>query len=102
MDATTGLLHLVENENLVPDETSRKKSGRQKRAEVVEELRSGRSPLDILESMTEWSPPVFWAVVDYLHAHRRMHEALEVKPFLVSFVWNKEMCASLCSIFFGI
>ncbi|KAG0580990.1 hypothetical protein KC19_4G216100 [Ceratodon purpureus] len=80
----TVLLHRVENENVVPDEIPRKKSGRQKRAEVVEELQSGRSPLEVLESMTKWSPPVFWAVVDYLHAHRRMHEALEM------FKWWKQ------------
>ena len=93
MDATTALLHLEENENHVPNSTPRKKPGKQMRAEVVEELRSGRSPLDILESMTEWSPPVFWAVVEYLRAHQRMHEALEV-IILVSLLWHIEMCAS--------
>jgi hypothetical protein len=99
VDAIVVLLDLEEDENLVPNNAPRKKSGKQKRAEVVAELRSGRSPLDILESMTEWSPPVFWGVVDYLHAHRRVHEALEVNH---SRMWNKEMRASVCSIFFEI
>lgn len=78
------VLHLEEDENYVPNKKLRKKSGKQKRTEVVEELRSGRSPFDILKSMNEWSPPVFWAVVEYLHSHRRMHEALEV------FEWWKQ------------
>lgn len=82
-------LYLEENENPVPNDKPRKKSGKQKRAEVVDELRSGRSPFDILQSMTEWSPPVFWAVVDYLHAHRRMHEALEVNLFI-----SRDVCIS--------
>ncbi|KAG0632113.1 hypothetical protein M758_1G304700 [Ceratodon purpureus] len=46
--------------------------------EMVEELRLGRSPIEILESMIDWSPPAFWAVVDYLHANGRMAGALEV------------------------
>jgi hypothetical protein len=70
-------LQSVENANPVQRGTeSCKQSGM--RSDVVGELRLGRSPVEILESMTNWSPPAFWAVVDYLHAHGRMAEALEV------------------------
>ena len=72
-------LQSVENANPVQRETeSCKQSGKEMRSDVVGELRLGRSPVEILESMTDWSPPAFWAVVDYLHAHGRMAEALEV------------------------
>ena len=46
----------------------------------MKDLQSGRSPFDILESMTEWSPPEFWAVVDYLRAHGLIAETLQVFP----------------------
>ncbi|XP_024374179.1 pentatricopeptide repeat-containing protein At3g42630 isoform X2 [Physcomitrium patens] len=71
------VLHPVENKVSVQTQSPRKKSGKETRFQVVEELRSGRTPFDVLESMTEWSPPVLWAVVDYLRAHARMQEALE-------------------------
>lgn len=94
MDAGTAL-QLEEIENPMPNENPRKKSGKQKRTEVVDELRSGRSPFDILQSMTEWSPPIFWAVVDYLHAHRRMHEALEVDLFRTARAESRDVCLSV-------
>jgi hypothetical protein len=60
--------------------TSSPISGKAKRSLVVKDLQSGRSPFDILESMTEWSPPEFWAVVDYLRAHGLIAETLQVFP----------------------
>lgn len=53
-------------------------SGKEKRACVVKQLQMGQSPREILEGKTEWSPPEFWAVVDYFNAHGLMLEALEV------------------------
>lgn len=98
MDVTTALLHLKEKESLVPNDTPRKKSGKQKRAEVVKELRAGRSPLEILESMTEWSPPVFWGVVDYLRADHRMHEALKVNHYCFTCVEERDLCSIVLEI----
>ena len=53
-------------------------SGKEKRAYVVKQLQMGQSPREILEGKTEWSPPEFWAVVDYFNAHGLMLEVLEV------------------------
>lgn len=91
--------HLEENDNSLPIDKPRKESKKQKRAEVVEELRSGRSPLDILNGMTEWNPAVLWAVVEYLRAHHRMHDVLEVIPNTFC-VWFRELCK--CNFLFGL
>lgn len=87
-----------ENKIHVQHETEpRKESGKQKRFDVVEELRLGRSSVEILESMRERSLPEFWAVVDFLHAHGRMAEALEVtqiSPLLLPTLyhsWKKRL-----------
>jgi hypothetical protein len=59
-------------------EEEEKVSGKERRTRVVEQLRSGRSPMEILEGMSIWRPPEFWAVVDFLSAHGQMAKALEV------------------------
>lgn len=59
-------------------EGEEKVSGKERRTCVVEQLRSGRSPMEILEGMSIWRPPEFWAVVDFLSAHGQMAKALEV------------------------
>lgn len=64
--------------NPMQNDACLKKSGKQRTLHVVDDLESGGSPLDILESMRECNPSSFWTVIDYLHGHRRMAEILEV------------------------
>lgn len=49
-----------------------------KKRAVAEQLRHGKSPIEVLESLPEWNPVQFWGVVDFLAAHRRFAEALQV------------------------
>jgi len=51
------VLHLKEDENPVPNEKPLKKSGKQKRAKVVESFDQGAALFEVLKSTNEWSSP---------------------------------------------
>ncbi|KAJ7546615.1 hypothetical protein O6H91_08G047000 [Diphasiastrum complanatum] len=57
---------------------NRKTSGRQRRKRVAELMNSGLRPIEVLENMGEWIPAEFWGVVDFLHAHHRTMEAVQI------------------------
>eukprot|EP01018_Ginkgo_biloba_P027596 Gb_16452 [translate_table: standard] len=52
--------------------------GKKRKAMVFHFLKQGTSPQQILEDMHQWDPVQFWAVVNYLEAHNRIYEALQV------------------------
>lgn len=52
--------------------------GRTRKVQVAERLQEGENAIDVLDSLQEWGAAEFWAAVEFLAAHRRLEEALQV------------------------